>query len=235
MKVVMIHGQNHKGSTYHIGRLLLEKVQGEKEVKEFFLPRDLNHFCTGCYACITDDRKCPFYEEKSKIMEAVEHADLLIFTTPTYCMGASASLKALFDLTFTYWMVHRPRACMFHKKAVVISTAAGSGARKAVKDVANMLFYMGVPWVKRYGISVQAMNWESVSAKRKEKIKKELTSLAAKLDRAGTPKAGIKTRAVFSLMRKMQQGGMGSSPVEMRYWSAQGWLDKKRPWKDCAE
>lgn len=38
MKTVIINGQNHKGSTYHIGKLLADKIGGE--VTEFFLPRD---------------------------------------------------------------------------------------------------------------------------------------------------------------------------------------------------
>lgn len=80
----------------------------------------------GCYACIDDDTKCPFYEEKNRIMSEVEAADLLIFTTPTYCMRASAPMKSFIDLTSNYWMVHRPRKCMFNKQAVVVSTAAGS-------------------------------------------------------------------------------------------------------------
>ena len=35
----MINGQNHKGSTYHIGKMLADKLGGE--VTEFFLPKDL--------------------------------------------------------------------------------------------------------------------------------------------------------------------------------------------------
>lgn len=38
MKIAVIHGQSHKGSTYHIAHMLSEKLGGE--VKEFFLPRD---------------------------------------------------------------------------------------------------------------------------------------------------------------------------------------------------
>ncbi len=63
MKIVIIHGQNHKGSTYNIGRMIADKT-GASDIKEFFLPRDLNHFCMGCYTCIKDDTKCPFYDEK---------------------------------------------------------------------------------------------------------------------------------------------------------------------------
>ena len=31
MKIVMLNGQNHKGSTYHIGRMIIDKISGETE------------------------------------------------------------------------------------------------------------------------------------------------------------------------------------------------------------
>lgn len=40
MKIVIIHGQSHKGSTYHIANIVAEKIGGEK--KEFFLPREMD-------------------------------------------------------------------------------------------------------------------------------------------------------------------------------------------------
>lgn len=39
MRITIIHGQNHKGSTYHIARMLAEKLGGE--MKEFFCQRIL--------------------------------------------------------------------------------------------------------------------------------------------------------------------------------------------------
>ena len=45
MKIVMLNGQNHNGSTYHIGRMIADKIEGENEITEFFFPKDLNHFC----------------------------------------------------------------------------------------------------------------------------------------------------------------------------------------------
>ena len=232
MKVVLIHGQNHKGSSYHIGRMIADKMQGTNEITEFFLPRDLNHFCLGCYNCIEDDAKCPFYDDKRKIMDAVEAADVLIFTTPTYCMHASAPMKSFMDLTFTYWMVHRPRKCMFSKRAVVVSTAAGTGMKSAMKDITNTLFYWGVPYVKSYGVAVQAMSWDGVNEKKKAKIEKDTAKLARKLSAGKKPSVGIKTRFMFKVMGAMQSAGMGSSPAEKEYWEQNGWLGKKRPWKD---
>ena len=232
MKIVLIHGQNHKGSSYHIGKMIADTISGKKEVSEFFLPRDLNHFCLGCYQCIENDENCPFYSEKAVIMKAVEAADLLIFTTPTYCLRASAPMKSFMDLTFTYWMSHRPRKSMFSKKAVVVSTAAGSGAKSATKDVATALFYWGVPYIKSYGIAVQAMNWDMVSAKNKEKIQKDVARLAKKLSNGKKPYVGIKTRFIFKMMGLMQSAGFGSSPIEKEYWEKNGWLGRKRPWNE---
>lgn len=229
MKIVLIHGQNHKGSSYHIGCMLADELKGS-EITEFFLPRDLEHFCVGCYNCITDETKCPFYAEKRSIMEEVEKADLLIFTTPTYCMRASAPMKSFMDLTFTYWMVHRPRKSMFSKKAVVISTAAGSGMKAATKDIANTLFYWGVPYVKEYGVAVQAMGWDQVSEKKKERIKKDIQKMAKSL-RNKKVRVGIKTKFIFGMMRMMQKNNMGSSSEEKQYWQEMGWFNKKRPWK----
>ena len=229
MKIVLIHGQNHKGSSYHIGKMLAEQFSAN-EINEFFLPKDLEHFCVGCYACITDEEKCPFYAEKKKIMDEVEKADLLIFTTPTYCLGASAPMKAFIDLTFTYWMSHRPRKCMFSKRAVVISTAAGKGMKSATKDIQTSLFYWGVPYIKEYGIAVQAMSWDQVSDKKKARIKQDIKKLANKISNKRNVCVGFKTKFMFGIMRMMQKKGLGSSPEDKEYWKENGWLDKKRPW-----
>lgn len=230
-RIVLLHGQNHKGSTYHIGRMIADRLGQESEITEFFLPRELPHFCNGCYGCIVSEESCPYYEEKHRILAAMEEADVLIFTTPTYCLRASAPMKSFIDLTFSYWMSHRPRACMFRKKAVVVSTAAGTGAGSACKDIATMLRYWGVPYIKTYGISVQAMSWEQVSEKKKTKIERDTERLAEKLERKKLVRAGWKTKGLFAMMRVMQKAGMGSGPDDRQYWEDRGWLGKARPWK----
>ena len=64
MKVTIIHGQSHKGSTYHISKILADKIGGE--VKEFFLPRDFGEFCVGCTQCFRkSETLCPHYEKIS--------------------------------------------------------------------------------------------------------------------------------------------------------------------------
>ena len=228
MKLVLVHGQNHRGSSYHAGRLLADQFPGS-EIREFFLPQDLPHFCRGCCLCVENEALCPFFTEKEQITREIESADLLIFTTPTYCLRASASMKALLDLTFTWWMVHKPRACMFSKKAVVLSTAAGAGMNSAIRDIAVALFWWVIPRVWKYGAAVRAINWNQVSDKKKARIKDGMIRLAKKI-RKGKARTGVKTKLLFNAVRMMKLRNWNSNEAERRYWAERGWLARKRPW-----
>ena len=231
MKVVLIHGQNHQGTSCHMGRMLADQITAPEEQTEFFLPRDLNHFCTGCCRCLQKEEACPFWAEKERILHALEAADILIFTTPTYCMHASAPMKAFLDLTFTNWMVHRPKESMFSKKAVIFSSAAGSGANSAIKDVKTALTYWGIPEIHCFGLAVQAMGWDQVSPQKMAVIERRISRIAGMVSRNRRPAAGLKTRFLFFIMRSMQAAGWGSSPEEKEYWQQKGWLGSVRPWK----
>lgn len=230
MNIVMLNGQDHKGSSYHIGRMIIDKIEGAKTVTEFFFPRDLDHFCRGCYSCIEDAAKCPFYGEKQRIIDAMDEADVIVVTSPTYCLNMSAPLKAFFDLTFDIWMTHRPLKTMFSKRAVIVSTSAGASTKATTKAISKALFYMGIPSVTRYGLAVQAMNWEGVSPEKKAKIEKAAAKISGKLSSVSRPRVGLKTRATFFMMSLMQKKGWNSSPVETEYWRSNGWLDGGRPW-----
>lgn len=230
MKVVMINGQKHKGSTYHIGKILSEKITQENEITEFFLPKDLNHFCTGCLACIQDESKCPFYNQKKVIMDAMEEAEILILTTPTYCMAPSAPMKAFIDLFYQYWIPHRPRKSMFLKKAIVVSTAAGAGMSKAIEPVKRTLKYWGVPNVYTYALGIQAGNWEEVSEKNKIKIEKDMKRLSEKVKDSKVKQPSLYIKFMFNLMVKAKQKEDYFSD-ESKHWKEQGWLDSKKPWR----
>lgn len=231
MKIVIIHGQNHKGSTWNIDNLLVQKIAGEKEIREYFLPRDLNHFCAGCFACLEARERCPYWQEKEPVFQDMREADLLILTSPNYCMMPSAPMKAFLDLFFTNWMSHKPVQEMFSKRAVVISTAAGAGAKKTAKLLADNLTNWGVPQVTRYAAVVNAMNWGMVPPRKKAKIEKDMEKLAKKLSHCGRVSVGIKIRMLFWFYGGMQKAGWGASPAEKQYWTENGWLSGGKPWK----
>ncbi len=231
MKIAIIHGQNHKGSSYHMGRKLAEKLTQKENIIEFFLPRDLNYFCLGCYACLEDESRCPFWTEKKAIIDAMEQADLLIFTTPNYCLAPSASMKAFLDMMFDAWMIHKPKEWMFRKRAVLFSAAAGASCRDVFRVMKHSLSGWGIPEIKTYGVPVHAMNWEGISSKEKDAILRKLDSMANGLKNKGFPKIHLSTKLNFYFARLLHQKGWDSSPSERTYWQERGWLDRERPWK----
>ncbi|HRR77943.1 MAG: NAD(P)H-dependent oxidoreductase [Ruminococcus sp.] len=229
MKTVIIHGQSHKGSTYHIARQLAEKIGGD--ITEFFLPKDFGEFCCGCTRCFFEgEDKCPHYQKLSPITEKIDNADVIILASPVYVFHASGSMKALLDHYAYRWMPHRPEASMFHKQGVCISTAAGAGMKSTNKDMADSLTYWGIAKVYKLGIGVAAANWDQVSEGKLKKIDNATSSLAGAIRKKhGNVSPGHKTRALFSVMRLFQKNGY--SKLDNEYWKKHGWLDKKRPWK----
>lgn len=140
MKITIIHGQSHKGSTYHIAGILSKKLEGE--VTEFFLPKDFDSFCVGCTACFgKSETLCPHYEKLKPITKAIDNADVIILASPVYVYHVTGAMKTFLDHYGYRWMVHRPEEKMFRKQAVCISTAAGGGMKSTNKDMADSTFF----------------------------------------------------------------------------------------------
>jgi len=226
MKITLIHGQNHQGSTYHVAHRLAEQLEGD--VTEFFLPKDFEASCRGCLTCLNKGREfCPQAEKLSKIFSAMLSSDVLIVGSPTYCMEMSGQLKSFFDHLFTAWLSHRPEAAMFSKTAVVVSTAAGAGMTNVTKSLARQMFYLGVAKVYRLPLRVAANSWAQV--KNKNNIVKKTAALAKRInDKQKKAKPGLKLRLMFMIMRMMQKGN-DWSPLDREHWEKQGWLAKQRP------
>lgn len=120
---------------------------------------------------------------------------------------------------------------MFGKQAVCISTAAGSGLKSTIKDMADSTFFWGVGRTYSLGVGVAATSWDLVSPKVRARVEKKTTALAEKIQkRAGHVVPSLKTKAFFNIMRMMQKNGWNEADV--RYWEEMGWLGKMRPWKN---
>ena len=227
MKVTLIHGQNRKGSTYHIARMTAEKIGGA--IEEFFLPGDCGEGCFGCFACVEKGREfCPHHSQIEAIFRSMLSSDVIIIGSPTYVMEMTGHLKSFFDHLFTAWLSHRPEGTMFSKTAVVISTAAGVGMNGVTKSMAKQLFWLGVPKVYRFPVRVAAMSWDGV--KNKEKIRQKADRIARKIIRKnGKAKPGVKLRFMFSMMRQMHKKN-DWTPLDKEHWQRHGWLGRTRPY-----
>ena len=224
MKIALIHGQSHKGSTYHIAKSLADKVGGD--LQEFFLPRDFGDMCIGCTQCIMKDEKCcPHYERLAPITAAMDAADLIILDSPVYVYHVTSAMKAFLEHYGWRWMLHRPEESMFKKQMVCIATAAGGGQKNTCQDMADSGFYWGIGKIYKYGIAIRAMKWADVKPKTKEKIDRDMDKLADKIKARQTKiKPGFKTRLYFFIMGRIVS--MRQDSVDYAYWKAKGWLNK---------
>ncbi|MDE5853674.1 MAG: NAD(P)H-dependent oxidoreductase [Ruminococcus sp.] len=232
MKVVIVHGQNHKGSTYHIASVLAGKIAEKNEIQEFFLPRDFSDFCCGCTVCFENsEKKCPHYEKLRFITDAVDEADVIILASPVYVYHCTGSMKAWLDHYGWRWLVHRPEEKMFSKQAVVISTAAGAGMRCTNKDMKDSLSFWGIPKIYSLGVAVRAVSWNGVKSSVKTKIERKASRIADRIKACGVkPRVSFKGKIFFTAMSIINRKG-GMNPVDSEYWKAKGWIGKKRPWK----
>lgn len=229
MKITVIYGQSHKGSTYHLAYSLAEKIGGE--ITEFFLPKDFGELCVGCTSCfIKSESECPHHDKLSPITDAIDSANVLIFASPVYVMHATGAMKALLDHYGYRFMVHRPEEKMFSKQAVCISTAAGAGMKSTNKDMADSLFWWGVGKIYQFGAAVNETSWDRVKDEKKQAYDKKLSAIARKIrKKQGHVKPSFKTKFMFNVMRMMQKYGWNEADVN--YWKEKEWTGKKRPWK----
>lgn len=232
MEITIIHGQMHKGSTYHITEMLKNRLaEQETVVHEFFMPKDGPGYCVGCFQCIMKGEKfCPEEKQIQKIAEALISSQVVIVDSPTYCFEMTGQLKTLFDHFAYLWMSHRPQGEMFSKIGVVVSTAAGAGAKNVTKSIRKQLIWWGIPKTYRLHFNVNASAWDDVEGKVRKKIEREIEQTSLKIrSESGKLKPGIKTRLIFSVMRKMQ-GSNTWNRVDKEHWENNRWLGKARPW-----
>ena len=229
MKTVIIHGQSHEGSTCHAARALAAKIGGE--TAEFFLPRDFGAFCAGCNTCFFDsERKCPHSAALAPILAAMDAADVIVLASPVYVFHATGAMKAFLDHCAFRWMAHRPEESMFRKQGVCLCTTAGGGAKSALKDMADSMFFWGVAKIYKLGFALAAADWDGVGAKKRAAIERDTARLARTIVRRhGRVRPGLKTRLFFYVMHFVQRKGF--SVADAAYWKEKGWTGGVRPWR----
>lgn len=233
MEITLIHGQGHKGSTYHISNMIKEKLSDDNTVvHEYFMLKDGPSFCVGCFKCIyKDEWKCPEAEKIQKILLSMLSSDIIIIDSPTYCMEMTGQLKTLFDHFGFIYMSHRPRKEMFKKVGIVVSTAAGGGAKRVTKSIANQMSWWGIPRIYKLSFNVNAISWDEVSDIMKTKIQEKAEKVSLNTIKIkDKEKYNIKTAALFKLMGKMHKSNTWNEK-DRNYWE-QNYLNKKiKPWR----
>lgn len=235
MKITVIYATERKNNstTYKLAQTAINTLRKNDEVREFFLPRDMNHFCRGCYQCFEGHpEKCGGYNEIHLIKEAMNESDLIIFTAPVYVFHIPGQLKALLDHFAYEWIVHRPNGKMFTKQALIITTAAGGGMKSTLKDIKHSMDFWGVARLYTYSATTWHPGKTELTGKVTADMEKHMLKICSKIQKSyGKVKPRFKVKLLFYTLGVWMHKKLGMDSIDSRYWKEQGWLDKERPWK----
>ena len=238
MKITVINGTEKHGITYRLKEMFLEPFKDKAEITEFYLPKDGPGFCIGCTQCfLTYQDRCKDAACVQKIEKAMLEADLLVFTSPSYVMHTTGAMKALLDHFGYRWMPHRPSKEMFGKRALIITQSLGAGEKSAAKDIKDSLSWWGISYIKNSHFKLMSeIHWEKLPEKKRAAMTKGMASMARKfsaIDYSKPAHTNLITKAKFHAVRMLQTGLGKDNPeyTDYKYWKANGWLDKVRPWK----
>lgn len=179
MNYLIINGSPHKGNTWKIVELVKYELQAlcDTAVFDEIHLTDLNlPFCSGCSLCFRKGHiYCPHNAIMTKLINAIDNADGVIFVTTTFFFSETALVKNVIDHMCSF--THRPQ--FFRKRAIIITTTAGAGAKTAAKRVAGFLGAIG--FNRTYLLTTSTMSWNDY--KPNEKIKKKCALLALKFNK----------------------------------------------------
>ena len=171
MNYLIINGSPRKKNTWKIVNQVKTNLNGNFE--EIQLMKENIQICNGCYKCIIESEdKCPDADKIGGILEKIERCDGIIIACPVYAMNVTALLKNLFD--HTAFLYHRPK--FFTKKALVITTAAGTGQKDVAKYISETLRHWGINKVHEITYacggkdSIDTENINKISRKFKEDV-----------------------------------------------------------------
>lgn len=234
MKIAVIHGQSHKGITYTMTHAVLNHLPEEKEIREFFLPKEGPDFCCGCNTCfMKGETMCPSAEKVQPIAQAIEWADVVMLDSPNYVMEMSGSLKNLMDHLAYRWVTHRPHGSMFKKVGVAVCSSAGAPPNGVTRSIARQLKWMCCPKIYRFPIISNAITAKELKPKKQEAMQRKAKKIAKAVQkRSQKPRASMRSKFFFFIFRKMQKAPAAAwNPTDRDWWAQNGWTGKNRPWK----
>lgn len=228
MKIAVLMGSPRKKDSYKICKMIEEQMQRQGDVGfEYIFLKDFNiEECRGCELCLTKgEAYCPIKDEIQTVVEKLESADGIIFTSPVYACQISGSLKKVVDRLS--YLFHRPK--LVGKPALTLVTTAGGG----MKETAKYLKMIASGWGCNYigGLEVIASRffenrWNKAcyNEKYKAHVERQLTQMTNQLYRAIT----LQTPLVPSFYDIYMFNGMKSkiytSEADKVYWEEKGWL-----------
>ena len=98
MDVTVFHGSPRKGNTFTSTTIFTDELQklGNVNITEFYLPKAMPEFCTGCQKCLGNpNNSCPHTEYVMPVLTSILKSEAVIFATPHFACNMSGAMKNL--------------------------------------------------------------------------------------------------------------------------------------------
>lgn len=233
MKICVIHGSNRKGNTDKTIEIIKQTLDALDEIDytDYYLPKDLPHFCNGCFACLRTGeyagQNCPHKQYTHVILKSLLESDGIIIASPSYALAETAQIKSLLDHFACTYMNHRPNEEMFDKVAFAVSTAAGAGTGGVVKIIGKNMLFWGIKRTVKFQANLWAMNWSDMTEQRRRRLENRLRKKARKFYQLTKNRYHIKTslsgRILSRFFTKLVKGYPDTEPDKI-YWKSKGWI-----------
>lgn len=227
MKCLIIHTSYRKGNTYSVSAFLESYMQtnGPIEFEEIFLSKLNLPFCIGCNQCfIKGENHCPHSLIIQPIVEKIIQCDGLIITTPTYSLQVPGLLKCWLDhMAYNF---HRPT--FFNKKALIVVTTAGGGAKSTGLYMKDVLECWGINHISLLPLRCFSFNY-SPKKKDLEQISLVANKFYKEISSNTRHKPSFKRLFLFNLWRSMAASGKQNNTVDYLYWLNMNLLDEPYP------
>lgn len=168
MKILAILGSPHKGSSYHAIKIIETALKRKGKVDfEYLFLKDANlKTCAGCFQCLQKGQaNCPHKDDRDRIIDKMQAADGIIFSSPVYVMGVTGLMKNFIDrLAFS---CHRP---MFHKHGLAIANTGAMGQGQVSKYMADVMRIIGFWTVERVGIVTSPFDVKNITPKARKAL-----------------------------------------------------------------
>lgn len=151
MKVLGIMASPTKKGNSDI--LLQQALNGAKtkgaEIEKVNLVDEKLPPCIGCFACKKHRRLCVPTPEINTLLEKIQDADALIFSTPVWWFNMSSYLKLLLDHFVAFFK--EDNTSLISGKRVAVLTCSGGGHDAGTKETIMILKksfdFLGLQWV----------------------------------------------------------------------------------------
>jgi len=223
MKVIAIVGSARKRHTYQATERFLSQLENHGDIdSEIIQLNDLTiKTCIGCQLCFEKGQEhCPLNDDLNALVEKMQSADGVIFSTPNYAFQMSGSMKVFLDRIS--YVFHRPE--FFNKASSNIVAQGIYRGGQIVKYFNFIENALGFDVVKGCCINTLEPMEDKLLHKNNNKIDKLALRFMKQLNKQSKAKASLFDLMMFRVSRTRIKRMLDESFRDYTYYEEKGWF-----------